>query len=286
MSITVFLSPVFAEAKPGETYILTGEEKGVAEIVKNDMEQYPDLYKGETLNSYISKFKRENKIGKRKLSPGDPLRFPETFASIKAKKTSADTEDSESEDTSLSKEEIKEIIEQYAKALKERDTDAFKRLFYKSKWRGPYFSEQWESLKSLDFGKIDKNNIYVIAGGSTQGLGVAGWIQLTPAGKIKYCPFIAPHPVEVACVLLQHFAVVIDRAGPDNDKSVYILDIKKTGIPTFGLKLEMSKSEMRDAVDEIRDWLIDNGAEYDNSEPKLFLPKKQMQLIKQTLKSL
>ena len=67
-------------------------EKGVSlidgrytEIIKADMQKFPDLYKGENLKSYTSKFKKENKVGKRKLSPGDELRFPETLASIKIK---------------------------------------------------------------------------------------------------------------------------------------------------------------------------------------------------------
>ena len=84
--LVVLLSVFYAEAKPGGIYTLTGDEKSIAEIIKADMEQFPELYKGETLNSYISKFKRENKIGKSKLSPGDQLRFPETLASIQAKK--------------------------------------------------------------------------------------------------------------------------------------------------------------------------------------------------------
>lgn len=73
-------------AKPGGTYTLTGEEKGVPEIIKADMEKNPDLYKGESLKSYIAKFKKENQIGQRKLAPGDQLKFPDTKASIDAKK--------------------------------------------------------------------------------------------------------------------------------------------------------------------------------------------------------
>jgi hypothetical protein len=78
--VTAFYSS-FAE--PGGSYTLTGTEKGIAEIVKADMEQYPELYKGETFNSYVLKFKAENKIGRRKFKPGDQLRFPETVASLK-----------------------------------------------------------------------------------------------------------------------------------------------------------------------------------------------------------
>lgn len=73
-------------AEPGGSYILTGNEKSVDEIVKHDMEKYPDLYIGESFNFYVARFKKENEIGKRKLAPDDALTFPETRASIKAKK--------------------------------------------------------------------------------------------------------------------------------------------------------------------------------------------------------
>ncbi len=72
-------------AEPGGSYILTGNEKSIEQIIKADMEQHPDLYKGESLNSYVAKFKQYNKIGKRKLAPHDELLFPETKASLKAK---------------------------------------------------------------------------------------------------------------------------------------------------------------------------------------------------------
>ena len=73
-------------AEPGGTYILTGKEKSIEEIVKADMEQHPELYKGESIIFYTAKFKQENNLGKRKTAPGEELIFPETKASIKAKK--------------------------------------------------------------------------------------------------------------------------------------------------------------------------------------------------------
>ena len=72
-------------AEPGGSYILTGNEKGITEIVKADMEKYPELYKDESLKSYLFKFKSENEIGHKKYKPGDQLHFPETIASLKSK---------------------------------------------------------------------------------------------------------------------------------------------------------------------------------------------------------
>ena len=39
--VALYLS---AWAEPGGSYTLTGEEKGIEEIIKADMAQYPDLY--------------------------------------------------------------------------------------------------------------------------------------------------------------------------------------------------------------------------------------------------
>lgn len=93
--------PLSTWAEPGGVYTLTGKEKGVAEIIKADMRQHPSLYKGESLNSYIKKFKQENKIGKRKLSPGDQLHFPDTLVSLKAKRTAAVKKNTPAESSEL-----------------------------------------------------------------------------------------------------------------------------------------------------------------------------------------
>ena len=82
----ILLSTFNVCAKPGEIYTLTGEEKSILEIVKADMGHFPELYLGESLESYTKKFKTENRIGKRKLSPKDELQFPATQLSIKYSK--------------------------------------------------------------------------------------------------------------------------------------------------------------------------------------------------------
>ena len=74
-------------AKPGGSYTLTGSEQSIEAIIKADMEQNPDLYIGESLRSYMAKFKNENNIGHRKLSSGDKLVFPHTKSSLKAEAT-------------------------------------------------------------------------------------------------------------------------------------------------------------------------------------------------------
>jgi len=86
-NLIVALSIHIIFAEPGGSYTLTGNEKSIEAIIKTDMEQHPDLYIGESLRSYMAKFKNENKIGRSKLAPGDKLVFPDTKISLKAKAT-------------------------------------------------------------------------------------------------------------------------------------------------------------------------------------------------------
>ena len=118
----VFVASFFsAWAEPGGTYTLTGEEKGVEEIIKADMEQYPELYQGESLDGYISKFKKRNKIGKRTLSPGDQLYFPETMASRKAKKLKLEEEKAKAKER---KKQQERLLEERINSFTERsETD-------------------------------------------------------------------------------------------------------------------------------------------------------------------
>jgi hypothetical protein len=58
-----------------------------------------------------------------------------------------------------------------------------------------------------------------------------------------------------------------------------IKGIEKTGIPTFGLHEDMSNKALETSLYNIRNWIIDNGSSYDNSEPMIFLPEEQMELV-------
>ena len=214
---------------------------------------------------------------------------------------SSDTKPAESEEEpkstteSLSEEEVEAIVKQYIKALREKDTEAFEQLFYRSTWESTPVAGRgmWELFKSVDIGKLHGNNIHVTVGGYSEMIGVSGWIQLTPAGKIKYCPLIAPHPVEKAASIVKGMAITNNSSnGAARKQSLRagVDELKKLGIPTYelesiGWNTDKSRGEINESLEKMRDWLIENGGEYDNSEPKLFLPKKQMNLVKQTLKS-
>ena len=66
--------------------------------------------------------------------------------------------------------------------------------------------------------------------------------------------------------------------------ALIIEEIEEIGIPTFGYSTNMTNSKKRDCLDDMRDWLVENGGKFDNSEPQLFLPKKQTRLVKGMLR--
>ena len=49
----ILLLCVNARAMLGDTYLLTGKEKGFEEIVRADMEKFPKMYEGVHLKSYL-----------------------------------------------------------------------------------------------------------------------------------------------------------------------------------------------------------------------------------------
>lgn len=187
---------------------------------------------------------------------------------------------------SLPENEVRAIAEEYEEALRNRDNDAFKRLFLNSKWRGPYLGGMWKRFENVDMSTIHGNEVYVVVDGYTEGIGVSGWIQLTPEGKIKYCPLIAPHPVEEATSAIQWLVHAIEKGeNYEGQKDRMIRVIEGKGIPTFGLHQDMSNRDMKNSLADVREWLINNGDNYDNSEPRIYLPEVQMEMVERRLRS-
>jgi len=78
-SLILFSFMLSVSAKPGGTYALTGKESSIFGIFQADMKAFPELYEGEDVNEYYSRFKAVNDLeGDRKLQLGEELKFPHT----------------------------------------------------------------------------------------------------------------------------------------------------------------------------------------------------------------
>ena len=143
---------------------------------------------------------------------------------------------------------------------------------------------------------------------------------LTAEGKIKYETIIQPHPVEELTYLLSTYVEIrnwkerwmnsyprrhypTDNVGvnskPDQvlngRKLRFITLLKECGYPSFGVDTGPSytnrlngdeKDEMEEALEDVIDWLLENGTRIDVSSPKVFIPKKAFKDTKDMLKDI
>ncbi|MBN2686380.1 MAG: hypothetical protein JXR40_13950 [Pontiellaceae bacterium] len=116
---------------------------------------------------------------------------------------------------------------------------------------------------------------------STEGEKEIGYILITNDGRIKYDSAMRPHPIETAYDTFDRIIYHVQRENDgigstafNNDSYTFVYkELVPTKIPLFGLSLDQKSHERQKSIDEIKEWLIKNGAKWDNSEPKLFLPE-------------
>ena len=99
-----------------------------------------------------------------------------------------------------------------------------------------------------------------------------GWIQITESGHIKYTPLEFRHPIKKACAMVpllagEHYSWRLTAAHR----------LKRDGIPTFDYDPNADKKEQIQKTELILEWLENNGATYDTTEPKLPIPKEQFE---------
>jgi len=99
---------------------------------------------------------------------------------------------------------------------------------------------------------------------------VDGWLQIHSSGHIKYGTCVIRHPVQGA---IQSLRLLL--AEDDSWHNTGIHALKKAQIPLCGYEDDESKKKQVDAVDRILDWLVENGADHDPTEPKVAMPSSQ-----------
>jgi hypothetical protein len=186
----------------------------------------------------------------------------------------------------LSKDQVKEIAEQYAEACVNRDFESWKALYFNPEqcthrdfMRGvadPRLTKPGH-LRAVRIRKVKGLTVQVE---SQKNLGVKtkGWLLLLPNGKIKYDPIIYPHPILSASRECNHaLAVTTGLFDQQNDNINYSHSLQylvESGIPTFGLKIDDSSHNHIKALEEVQEWIEDNWNKWDNSEPHVYYPKK------------
>lgn len=117
-----------------------------------------------------------------------------------------------------------------------------------------------------------------------------GWILLNPDGEVKYDSFKDPHPIERLYVEMRqledtftYMVKIRDKSFRDQlNKSIDLLN--KYNIPSFELTPNSSISDAKESIEEMAEWLLENGTSFDVSEPYVFLPKEGFNLYEKRIK--
>ncbi len=185
--------------------------------------------------------------------------------------------------------EVKEIAKKYVSDKKNEDWKISKdsRLY-------PYPYEKYR-IKSTDLGKVYDNGFELeisialfplesnadYSGGQTERTGL---VLLTPDGDVKYDSFLNPHPLETICPYINSISGDYLHKRPYSINE-FITTMKKGGVPTFGLTSNSNREEFGKEALKIIEWLIDNGETHDVTEPKVYVPSKVFDKLKDSLKS-
>lgn len=202
---------------------------------------------------------------------------------------------------SLTSQDIKNISKQYADAIKTQNHNAFSELFYD--YEGDPLTDFFKRVTPVNgrvfeasIGRLFDNGFMTkIAVSQTidRGRTVGGdqdyvyeeWVLLTHSGKIKYDSLIKPHPLQLIVDPLVQMSYKIDESGEYKLKArLFIKVLEENSIPTFGFDPESDADDSLDTIEEIIDWVLDNGSHFDSTEPKLYLPKMEFSRLKDSLK--
>lgn len=179
----------------------------------------------------------------------------------------------------LSKDQVKKIANQYIEACLNKDYDAWKGLFLdvsdvsEADFTTPHIAK----IKNIRIKEVDEYNVRLQIQ-YTYGRKEDGWLQLLPDGKIKYGAIVYQHPIPVAFVM-QSYTAAYTQDDSLSDYPDLMKDLLKTGIPAFGLNNRMKPYKQLKSLDQIKKWLVENGGNWDRSEPKLACPEDQFKAL-------
>jgi len=189
--------------------------------------------------------------------------------------------------TPLSEDEVEAIAERYIDAILNQNYEIWEKLYFEEdkisqksferavKSGGTGMISPASKIKSIRIRGVEGNNVHLQLK-TPSGYKNDGWLQLLPDGKIKYAPVICPHPIPEAFKHAHRIKIV----SPDNPQFATSRErstrrLEEVGIPLFGFDAESPIHDQLKALDNIFEWLEENGSEWDNSGSKLACPEKQ-----------
>ena len=195
----------------------------------------------------------------------------------------------------ISKSEAKVIAEKYAEAVKNNDVVSLQKLIWKSDdpervWNTgkvsalPCRSEikniRIKSVKEKNYGYEVELQVVTKENGNTYEQ--KGFVQMLKDGKIKYDTMGLLHPYEHVSFLMQ-LAFIREKSPGNLDMNNQ--EILELDIPLFGYEEASSDSDEKRALKKIRNWLKDEGQEWDETEPRVPCQKEVFEYWVEALRS-
>ncbi len=200
------------------------------------------------------------------------------------------TGESESNQATLSKAYMREIAENYLliignpkKEVAEEHRDYFMPIVKSERGRTLIIKNGKEGTLSRT-GKIKAiqgNNVLITI---TDNLFDLGYLQLTDDGKFKYDGIFCPHPIHEAFLEYEGLESLAEIAvSPKFDRLKHekprFTRLCKLGIPTFDYSLDLNPNRKARELKKIKEWLLDHGKDWDNSDPKTPLPEDVFDIL-------
>ncbi len=199
----------------------------------------------------------------------------------------------------LKSSDVKDIAEQYVQAIENKDFNKWSSLMLKTgDLKEEAFKEMLDSAKfnSVELVDIEKTktgyNILlkfdpkVIVKGPSNSTSYIStmssssyWVQMLPDGKIKY-DILIPHPIPFA----MSTCVGATSQLKSKDKTESGSHLQDFGIPLFGYEPNSPVKEQQKSLKKIIEWLLDEGEEWDRTDPQIPCPKELYKSSKRTLR--
>jgi hypothetical protein len=179
-------------------------------------------------------------------------------------------------DEKLSEQKIRNLAQTYIKAMEHKDFEAWKELLSPMHPGHPdlnteNFTSHTHRVSSIQIENIEGQNVRLSIQRDT-GRKATGYLIIHASGHIKYTPFVFKHPVRTAA---QALAPLVSDNYSFRNTSVHVL--KEAKVPLFGYDLDAPGDQQKEEARKILNWLRENGATHDTTEPKVKMSDEELQ---------
>jgi len=185
-----------------------------------------------------------------------------------------------SSEKTISKKEIIKLVDQYVTAVEDENFEAWNELLTPLHTDSPLltptnFLTEASMIQDLSVEQIDGLNA-ALKIQYYDGREQIGSLQIHDSGHIKYTPFVFKHPVSRACsqvqILLNDYMTMLGSTSSEASRMEIVWELDAMGIPLCDYDpLTPFNEARRAAAKKILKWLEENGQEFDNTEPKIFI---------------